>query len=63
MANFSDEASAETRCKAQMVAGTWIVAHVARDFSGTIICRFQRPMSPTSPDAGGWVTTDQDNVD
>lgn len=63
MASFSDEASAEVRCKSQMVTGTWIVAHMARDFNGTIICRFQRPMSPGSPDEGAWQETDQDNVD
>jgi len=36
MASFSDIAAAETRCKAQIVAGTWINAHVARDFIGMI---------------------------
>ena len=62
MATFSTMASAEARCKAQMVAKVWVVAHSAKDFNGQIICRFQRYMSPAHPDYGAWIETNQDNV-
>jgi len=60
---FATMADAEIRYKAQVAAGTWIVGSADRNFNGTIICRFQRPMSPTNPDYGAWTETDQDNVD
>ncbi len=62
MAAFASLSAAEIRCKAQMVAKVWIVAHVARNNAGAIIARFQRYMSPTQRGEGGWVETDQDNV-
>jgi len=63
MASFSDTATAEIRCKAQVAAGTWLTAFVGRNFSGAVICRFQRFMSPTNPDHGAWVETTEDDVD
>lgn len=56
MADFSSYAAAETRAKAKVADGTWIAAHVCRATTGgKIAVRVQRPMSPTAPDAGGWV--------
>ena len=63
MANFSTMTAAETRCKAQIVAKVWVVAHSARNKSGQIIARFQRYMSPgTNAGAGAWVETQDDSV-
>lgn len=63
MAAFSTLAAAETRCTAQMEAGTWVVAHSAKNEAGTIICRVIRPMSPTNPGYGGWVEISDDATD
>lgn len=62
MALFANMAAAEIRCRQQMTAKVWLVAHSARNSAGQIICRFQRPMSPATPGEGGWVETAQDNV-
>lgn len=61
MAAFATMAAAEARAVAKVKDKTWVVAHSARDFNGTIIVRFQRFMSPTNPGYGAWVTTDQDD--
>ncbi len=63
MAAFADMAAAETRAKAQIVAGTWINAHSSRQADGTIAVRFQRPMSPTNPDYGAWTELTDDATD
>ena len=63
MAAFADESACETRAKAQMVAGTWINAHFCRLADGTLAVRFQRPMSPTNPGYGAWVTATDDATD
>lgn len=62
MASFATLAVAETRCKAQIVAKVWVNAHSQRDKNGVISVRFQRYMSPTQRGEGGWVESDQDNV-
>lgn len=62
MAAFSTMTSAETRCKSQVVAKTWLVAHAARSTAGAIVARFIRPMSATNPDYGAWTETAQDNA-
>ncbi len=62
---FSSMASCETRCRAQMAAKVWVVAHSARNVLGVIVARFQRFMAPTSATTrayGRWEETDQDNV-
>ena len=62
MASFSSMTACETRCKSQMVAKVWVVAHAARNNSGQIVARFQRFMSATAPGAGAWVETNDDSV-
>ena len=62
MASFTTMTASENRCKAQIVAKVWVVAHSARNKDGQIIARFIRPMSPTNPGAGGWVETADDSV-
>lgn len=56
MATFPTMAGCETRCKAQMVAKKWVIAHAARNVSGQIVARFQRYMAPgANAGAGaGW---------
>lgn len=60
MAAFSSFAAAETRAIAKVKDGTWVNAHAARNEAGTIVVRVQRKMSPTVPDAGGWVEITDD---
>jgi hypothetical protein len=62
MANFSTMTASETRCKAQVAAKVWVVAHSARNKSGQIIARFQRYMSPSAPGNGAWIETTDDSV-
>ena len=62
MATFASMSACETRCKAQMEAKVWVVAHAARNNSGQIIARFQRYMSPSAQGAGAWVETTDDAV-
>jgi hypothetical protein len=60
MAAFATMEAAEIRARAKMEDGTWFQAHAARNFSGAIIVRFQRKMSPTNPAYGEWVETTDD---
>ena len=62
MALFANMVAAEIRCRQQMTAKVWLVAHAARNSAGQIICRYYRPMSPTQRSEGAWVETAQDNV-
>ena len=62
MAAFASLSAAETRCKAQIVAKVWVVAHAARNVNGAIIARFQRYMSPTQRGEGAWLETTDDSV-
>ena len=62
MAAFATMSAAESRCRSQMAAKVWVVAHAARNTSGQIIARFQRYMSPTQRGEGGWVETQDDTV-
>jgi hypothetical protein len=62
MAAFATLSAAEVRCRAQMTARVWLVAHSARNSAGQIICRFQRPMSPTQRGEGAWQETADDTV-
>ena len=62
MASFTTMSACETRCKAQMVAKVWVVAHAARNTTGQIIARFQRYMSPSAPGNGAWIETTDDSV-
>jgi hypothetical protein len=62
MSSFATLSAAEARCKSQMAANVWVVAHAARNQSGAIIARFQRYMSPTQRDAGAWIETTDDSV-
>ncbi|MEE9595768.1 MAG: hypothetical protein V3V96_03220 [Acidiferrobacterales bacterium] len=45
---------ADERCEEQMANGTWVVCHSQRIIDGQISVRFQRFMSPLSPDFGKW---------
>lgn len=64
MANFPDteagRVAAEDLVKTRMAAGTWIEGHMAVDADAHTIVRFIRPMSPTNPDYGAWVTSRDD---
>ena len=62
MAAFSSLALCEQRCRDQVANKIWLVGHSERDIKGVIKARFIRYMSPSAPDNGGWVETDQDNV-
>lgn len=62
MAAFATFAAAEVRAVAKVADGTWINAHAARDFTGTIIVRVQRKMSPTNPDYGAWTEISDDGT-
>jgi hypothetical protein len=54
--------AAETRAKAKVSDGTWIMAHSQRGVTGTIGVRVQRKMSASTPDAGAWVEITDDAV-
>ncbi len=62
MAAFATLEACETRAKAKMADGTWVVAHAAQTFVGTLCVRVQRKMSPSAPDAGAWVELTDDAV-
>ena len=63
MASFATFAAAEVRAYAKVADGTWVNAHGARRFDGTIVVRVQRLLSPAAPDGGEWVEIDQDDVE
>lgn len=66
MAAFATLIAAETRAKAQIVAGTWINAYAARNVDGTLCVQVQRPMSSASDAArayGGWTEITDDSTD
>ncbi len=63
MAAFATFAAAEARAYAKIKDGTWINAHAARNQTGTIIVRVQRPMSSATPatrENGAWVELTND---
>jgi len=64
MANFANtdagKIEAQDLIKTRMIAGVWINGHVGVDYSGNVLCRFQRYMSPTNPDYGAWVESRDD---
>lgn len=64
MANFTNDLTgreaAETLITTRMVAGTWVEGHQGQDESGNVYVRFIRPMSPTNPDYGAWITSRDD---
>ena len=62
MAAFATTAAADARAVAKVADGTWVVAHSQRGFTGTIGVRVQRKMSPSAPDAGGWVEITDDGT-
>jgi hypothetical protein len=65
MASFATQAACEERCKSQVAAKVWLVAHAEKDFSGTIKARFIRYMNAaglTDPARGSWEETDDDTV-
>ncbi len=62
MAAFASLAAAEARAVAKVKDGTWVNAHSARTFNGTIAMRVQRFMSPASPDNGAWVELTDDTL-
>ena len=62
MATFTTMADLEIRCKAQMAANVWVVAHSARNVNGQIVARFQRFMSPSAPGNGAWIESTDDSV-
>ncbi len=45
---------ADERCEQKMADGSWVVCHSQRIIDGQISVRFQRFMSPLSPDFGKW---------
>ena len=63
MAVFATMTLAEARCKAQIVAHTWVNAHSQRDATGHISVRFQRTMSASHPDYGAWAETTDNATD
>jgi hypothetical protein len=63
MASSATMALAEARAYAKVKDGTWVNAFACRQIDGTIAVRVQRRMSPTSPDAGGWVEIADDATD
>jgi hypothetical protein len=66
MASFSTMAAAEQRCREQVAAGTWVVAHSERDKNGVVKARYIKYMNAaglSDPARGSWEETDQDNVD
>ncbi len=63
MGAFATFEACETRAYAARAAGTWINAHACRIPAGTLAVRVQRPMSPTAPDAGGFVEITDDATD
>lgn len=67
MATLTTLAMAEDRAKAQVAAGTWLVAHAARQLNSTGYCvRFIRPMSPAHPGEvgyGDWVELTDNTTD
>jgi hypothetical protein len=64
MANLTTFAMAEDRAKAQMAAGTWVVAYACRGESAALYSvRFIRPMSPSAPGNGGWVELTDNTTD
>jgi hypothetical protein len=66
MADFSTYTLAETRAKAKVADGTWIVAHAGRATTGGKICvRVQRKMAAatlddTPPAPSAWVEITDD---
>jgi hypothetical protein len=63
MANLSTMAAAEDRARAQMEAGTWLVAYACRGASASLYTvRFIRPMT-TAFTQGGWVEVTDDSTD
>ncbi len=60
MAAFATFEAACTRANLKVADLTWINAHAARNFAGTICVRVQRKMSPTNPAYGGWVEITDD---
>lgn len=64
MANFANTGAgrtiAEALVKTRMDAGTWVVGHWAIDINGNTIVRYQRFMSASAPDEGGWLTSRDD---
>lgn len=67
MANLTTFAAAEDRAKAQVAAGTWLVAYACRGASASLYSvRFIRPMSPTHPGEvgyGDWTELTDDSTD
>lgn len=62
MAAFATLEACETRAKAKMADGTWVVAHAGRTFVGTLCVRVQRFMVPGNPGNGAWVELTDDAV-
>lgn len=62
MAAFATFEACETRAKAKMADGTWIVAHAAKTATAVLCVRVQRKMSPAAPSNGAWVELTDDSV-
>jgi hypothetical protein len=65
MSAFSSMAACEQRCREQVAAKVWVVAHSEKNQNGVIKARFIRYMNAaglSDPARGGWEETDQDNV-
>ncbi len=60
--DFQDMPEAEARARDLVGDGTWPNAHSQRTFVGDPAVRFQRFMTPTEPDAGGWVESTDSGV-
>lgn len=61
MAAFATFAAAETRAKAKMADGTWIVSHAENKMDGTIAVRLIRKMT-SALTQGGWVELTDDGA-
>lgn len=62
MAAFASHVLAEARAKVKTADNTWVAAHAARNFSGTLIVRVYRYTSPGNFTTGWAELTDDGAV-
>ena len=62
MAAFADLSACETRAKAKVADGTWIMAHSERVSSSVVGVRVQRKMSAAAPGNGAWISITDDGT-
>jgi hypothetical protein len=62
MAALTTMAQAETLVKTRVANGQWLPGAHSCAINGSPGVRFQRFMSPSAPDAGGWVESTADDA-